>query len=53
MPEVVKLLVERGVNVNSKDKKGRTFLEFAIPRKLTECSRLLIEAGADINIQVI
>jgi len=52
MPDVLKLLIERGVNLNSKDDEGKTPLDYAILWKFTECSRLLIDAGCNINIQV-
>ncbi len=52
MPEVLKLLIENGANLNSKDDDGNTALHLAAWKKFTECSLLLINAGCDVNIQV-
>ncbi len=56
-PKVVQLLINLGVNVNSKDHYGFTPLHYAARKKSpiadpslsTECVKLLIAAGADVN----
>ncbi|MGB9635006.1 MAG: ankyrin repeat domain-containing protein [Candidatus Micrarchaeia archaeon] len=47
--EDVKHFIEMGVNINIKDKYGRTALMHAILRDDIEMVRLLIENGADLN----
>jgi ankyrin repeat protein len=48
----VKLLIDSGANVNSKDSDGRTPLYFAVVRGVFSVVKLLVENGADINIKV-
>jgi ankyrin repeat protein len=55
-PVVVKILIEKGINVNIKDKDGNTPLHIALKNKDTlnyvamkEIVGLLIQKGADIN----
>lgn len=43
------LLIERGVEINSKDKEGRTPLSWAVMKGDNAVVQLLIERGADIN----
>jgi len=45
--EMVKLLIDRGADINFKDKNGKTLLHYTSNVKLCE---LLIEHGADVNI---
>lgn len=48
--EIIKLLLERGADVNAKESSlGATALAFAISSGHTEIVRLLLENGADIN----
>ena len=42
-------LIERGVNVLQKDRKGYSALHLAALNGHTDCVRLLIEHGADVN----
>jgi ankyrin repeat protein len=48
--ELVKLLLEYGADVNSKDDDGYTPLSIACKYKNTELVKLLIEHGADIDM---
>lgn len=47
--EKAKLLIEKGANVNSKDKYGDTPLHAAILQGNIEIAKLLLKNGADIN----
>ena len=47
--EVVKLLLEKGANVNVQDIHGRTPLYWAAQNGYTEIVKLLLEKGADVN----
>ena len=47
--EEVKLLIEKGADVDAKDWKGRTALMGAALKGHTETVKLLIEKGADVN----
>lgn len=45
-PEIVKLLIARGAEVNAKDKDGQTALSLAIRNNMPEIAEILKEAGA-------
>ena len=47
--ETVKLLLERGADVNAKDNDGWTPLQHAAKRGNVEIIKLLLEKGADVN----
>ena len=47
--EVVKLLVEKGAEVNRTDTSGKTALMFASRQGHVEVVKLLIEKGAEVN----
>ncbi|KAJ7319384.1 hypothetical protein DFH08DRAFT_1086266 [Mycena albidolilacea] len=47
--EIVRLLLEKGIDFNAKDGKGRTALEVACTEDHTDVVRLLLESGADTN----
>ncbi|BAA89654.1 gp29 [Wolbachia phage WO] len=47
--KTVKLLVEKGANVNAADVEGYTALHLAVTEKRLEIVRELIKSGADIN----
>lgn len=49
--KTVKLLVEKGVNVNAADVKGYTALHLAVTEKRLEIVRELIKSGADVNAE--
>ena len=48
-PEVSRVLIEKGANVNLKDRDGSTPLILALAGGSAEIARLLIEKGADVN----
>ena len=48
-PEVVRHLIELGVDVNAKDRRRWTPLHFAARTKNPAVVKLLLEAGADVN----
>ncbi len=47
--EVARLLLERGADVNAKNKHGFTPLHFAAGIGHTDVAKLLLEHGADVN----
>ncbi len=47
--EMVKSLIEKGANVNSKDKYGHTALIYASEEGYKEIAKLLIDGGANVN----
>lgn len=49
--KMVKVLVDNGADVNSKDPNGRTLLMIAAIRGYTEIAKLLIAKGADVNVK--
>jgi ankyrin repeat protein len=48
-PEAVKLLLDKGANVNAKDNEGWHPLQHAAKRGNLEIVKLLLEKGADVN----
>ncbi len=50
-PEVVKVLVEHGADLQARTRKGFTALHFAAREGDLESARLLLAAGTDINIR--
>ncbi len=50
-PEVVKLLLAHGADVNARDEGGTTALMTAVTRNRTETVKLLTEHGAKLNAQ--
>jgi ankyrin repeat protein len=48
-PEVVRYLIELGVDVNARDRRRWTPLHFAARIKSPAVVKMLIEAGADVN----
>lgn len=47
--ESVKALLEKGADINAKDKLGRSALLIVVSNNQTEMARLLMERGADAN----
>ena len=45
----VKTLLERGVDIESRDAQGRSALLLATHRNAVDAARVLIDAGADVN----
>ena len=51
-PEVVKLLVDSGANVNIKEKFGFTPLHISAGEGLTKVTQILLENGAEVDVKV-
>lgn len=49
--KTVRLLVEKGANVNAADVEGYTALHLAVTEKRLETVRELIKSGADVNAE--
>ena len=49
--EAVKLLIDAGADLNSKNKEGSTALHTAAAFGKTEIANMLMDAGADLNVQ--
>ncbi|BET37353.1 ankyrin repeat domain-containing protein [Wolbachia pipientis] len=49
--KTVRLLVEKGANVNAADIEGHTALHLAVTEKRLEIVRELIKSGADVNAE--
>lgn len=49
-PTLVNFLVERGADIDARDKNGFTPLHFAVLSSTEECIRILVQAGADREI---
>ncbi|WP_353272115.1 ankyrin repeat domain-containing protein [Wolbachia endosymbiont (group B) of Apomyelois bistriatella] len=49
--KTVKLLVEKGANVNAKDIEGHTALHLAVTEKRLEIVRELIKSGGNVNAE--
>jgi len=49
--ECIKQIVERGCNVNAKDKNGNIPLYYAMSKLNTNITQLLIKHGANVNIK--
>ena len=47
--EVVKVLIDRGADVNAKDEKGETTLMYAARSGNLEVVKFLVDKGADVN----
>jgi ankyrin repeat protein len=49
--EILEILINAKVNVNMQDKFGRTALHWAESRGDIDVCKILLDAGADVNIQ--
>ncbi len=52
-PEICKLLIEKGADVNAQTKEGTTALMWASMAGSPDIAKLLIKAGADVNARAI
>ena len=50
-PEIVQRLIEAGLDVNDRDTGGYTPLHWACQFRFVEVVRLLLKAGADVNVK--
>ncbi|CDW78142.1 ankyrin repeat family protein [Stylonychia lemnae] len=50
-PEIIQLLIKSGCNVNLRDKLGRAAIHFACEQGQDDTLQLLIQHGADCNVQ--
>jgi len=46
------MLIERGAHLDSRNHSGKTALHIAVSDQSTDCIRLLIQRGCNVNIQV-
>lgn len=51
-PSTVQILIQEGARIDAQDNDGLTPLHEALKRQSVEVSTILIEAGADLNLQV-
>ena len=51
-PELLPVLIEAGANVDAQDSKGATALLYASIHGHIDSARILIEAGADVNVRM-
>lgn len=49
-PTIVKFLLSHNIDLDARDKNGYTALHFAALKRSTKCARLLVEAGAALDI---
>ena len=47
------MLIAKGAQLNCHNYSGKTALQLAASNQFTECYHLLIDAGCDVNIQVL
>jgi ankyrin repeat protein len=51
LPEIARMLIDAGADVNIQDENGLTPLHWCAYKNLPEILRMLLDAGADVNIQ--
>ncbi|PCH02638.1 Hypothetical protein PENO1_036910 [Penicillium occitanis (nom. inval.)] len=51
-PQILKICLEKGADINARDKRGRTALYWTGISGYLECAQMLIDAGADIDAEV-
>jgi len=47
------MLIAKGIQLDCKNRSGKTALHLAVSNQFTECCRFLTDAGCDVNIQVL
>ena len=47
------MLIANGVQLDYQNRSGKTALHLAVSNQFTECCRLLIDAGCNVNSQVL
>ncbi len=52
-PDIVKILVEKGAEVNKSDVSANQALEFAVRLGKSDTIKLLVSRGADVNAQIL
>ena len=50
VPAIMKILIERGANINLQDNEGKTALSVSAEFGDTKLAKLLIENGANVNL---
>ena len=51
--DILKMLIAKGVSLDSQNRSGKTAVYLAVSNQFTECCRLLIGAGCDVNLHVL
>ena len=49
--EIVRIIIQNGAVINTKNLAGRSSLHFAVQTKELEVVKLLVQSGADINVK--
>ena len=49
--EIVRIIIQNGAEINTKNLAGRSPLHFAVQTKELEVVKLLVQSGADINVK--
>ncbi len=47
------MLIAKGIQLDCKNRSGKTALHLAVSNQFTECCRVLTDAGCDVYIQVL
>lgn len=50
--KILELLIAKGVQLDSLSTGGKSALLIAVVNQFTDCARLLVQHGCDVNIQV-
>ena len=51
--DILKMLIAKGAQLDVQNNSGKTALQISVSNQHTECYHLLIDAGCDVNIQVL
>ena len=52
-PKILKMILRYEIDMDSRTKSGQTALDIAVDNEFLECAQVLIDNGAQVNIQVI